>query len=155
MKTIEQWFDDYGDSHRNPTNKLIHWVCIPLITFSLLGILWSIPVPAALAQVSPLLNWAVLFTLLAAIFYLRLSWPIFLGMAVCAIALLALCHWLTVVGAPLLWISIAIFVGAWIGQFIGHEIEGKKPSFFKDLQFLLVGPAWLIGFIYRRLGIRY
>ena len=44
---------------------------------------------------------------------------------------------------------------AWIGQFIGHKIEGEKPSFFEDLQFLLIGPAWLLGAIYQKLGIRY
>ena len=42
-----------------------------------------------------------------------------------------------------------VFVLAWIGQFIGHLIEGKRPSFFKDLQFLLIGPAWLMAFVYR------
>jgi uncharacterized membrane protein YGL010W len=59
--------------------------------------------------------------------------------------------------APLpLWaVSLIIFTGAWIGQFVGHKIEGKKPSFFKDLQFLLIGPAWLLSFIYRKIGITY
>ena len=56
---------------------------------------------------------------------------------------------------PLWLIGIAVFVGAWIGQFIGHKIEGKKPSFFKDVQFLLIGPAWLMAFIYRRAGWEY
>ena len=50
---------------------------------------------------------------------------------------------------------MAIFVLAWIGQFIGHKIEGEKPSFFEDLQFLLIGPDWLLGAIYQKLGIRY
>ncbi len=44
---------------------------------------------------------------------------------------------------PLLTTSLAIFVIAWIGQFYGHKVEGKKPSFLKDLQFLLIGPAWV------------
>ncbi len=51
--------------------------------------------------------------------------------------------------------ALVVFVVAWIGQFIGHKIEGKKPSFLQDLQFLLIGPVWLLGFIYRNLGIRY
>jgi uncharacterized membrane protein YGL010W len=55
-----------------------------------------------------------------------------------------------------LWVtSLVIFVAAWIGQFIGHAIEGKRPSFFKDLQFLLIGPLWLLAAAYRRLGLRY
>jgi len=52
-------------------------------------------------------------------------------------------------------VSLGIFVIAWIGQFIGHKIEGKKPSFLEDLQFLLIGPAWLLHFIYKKLGIVY
>lgn len=155
MKTINEWFDEYGESHRNRINKLIHWVCVPVITFSVLGILWSIPVPAAMAEVSPLLNWAVIFSLLAGVFYLRLSRPVFLGMAALTVALLALCYAIDRSGLSLLWTSVIVFVVAWVGQFIGHKIEGKKPSFFKDMQFLLVGPAWLLGFVYRRLGIRY
>ena len=56
---------------------------------------------------------------------------------------------------PLWRISLYIFVIAWIGQFIGHKIEGKKPSFFQDLQFLLIGPAWLLSFFYNKIGIKY
>ena len=50
---------------------------------------------------------------------------------------------------------ITVFILAWIGQFIGHKIEGKKPSFFEDIQFLLIGPAWLLSFIYKKLGIKF
>jgi uncharacterized membrane protein YGL010W len=52
-------------------------------------------------------------------------------------------------------LSIAIFVVAWIGQFIGHKIEGKKPSFFDDLRFLLIGPLFVLGFLYRRFHVAY
>ena len=51
-------------------------------------------------------------------------------------------------------IYLSIFVIAWIGQFLGHKIEGKKPAFFKDLQFLLIGPLWLLSFIYNKLNIK-
>ncbi len=154
MKSIQQWLDEYGESHRNPTNKLIHWICVPAITFSLLGLLWSIPVPAAMASVSPWLNWATLFAVLAGLFYLRLSTTIFMGMTVVAVAMLVVCDLIARSEWSLWQLSLLVFVVAWVGQFIGHKIEGKKPSFFKDLQFLLVGPAWLLGFVWRRLGIR-
>ena len=58
-------------------------------------------------------------------------------------------------GSKLFTISLVLFVVAWIGQFIGHKLEGAKPSFFKDLQFLLIGPAWLLSFIYKKMGIAY
>jgi uncharacterized membrane protein YGL010W len=155
MKTMNQWLDEYGESHRNPTNKAIHWICVPLILFTVLGLLWLIPVPAAVAATSPFLNWSTLLMALAVVYYLLLSPRLAVGMALIAVLMFAGVYWV-VTSAPVApWIVfVAVFVGAWIGQFIGHEIEGKKPSFFKDLQFLLIGPAWLMAHAFRKAGIR-
>jgi uncharacterized membrane protein YGL010W len=86
------------------------------------------------------------------VFYLWLSPPLALGM-VGVMALMV--YLLTLLDERALIVSIVIFVAAWIGQFIGHIIEGRKPAFFEDVRSLLVGPAWLLGFVYRRLGIVY
>jgi uncharacterized membrane protein YGL010W len=151
MKTVEQWFDAYGESHRNPVNKLIHWVCIPLIVMSLLGLLWEVRVPGGPGW----LNAAVLLMVAAMGWYTTLSKRLALGMALVTSALLGGVVGLSMLPIPLWISSLTIFVLAWVGQFIGHKLEGKKPSFFEDLQFLLVGPLWLLGFVYRRLGLRY
>ena len=141
MRKIDDLFARYGESHRNPANKAIHWICVPLITWSVVAALWAW---------SPTV--AYIGIVLALAFYAWLSPSIALGM----FAVLALMTYpLTLFGANLLFVAAAVFVLAWIGQFIGHMIEGRKPSFFEDLKFLLVGPAWLLGFIYRRAGIRY
>ncbi|TKB50655.1 DUF962 domain-containing protein [Ferrimonas sediminicola] len=140
MKSVEQWFTEYGESHRNPTNKMIHWICVPLITFSVLGMLWSL---------SP---WVALLAVAAALlFYLRLSPPLAAAMGAIALPML----WVISNLSQILMLSVLIFVMAWIGQFYGHHVEGKKPSFFKDVQFLLIGPIWLLGFIFRQQGWRY
>ena len=151
MKSADQWLDQYGESHQNPTNKLIHWVCIPAIMVSLLGLLVSIPMPWSVAHINP----ATLFVAFAVGFYSLLSKRLMVGMAVVGFGCYALA--LALGGLPIpLWVtSLGIFVVAWIFQFIGHKIEGAKPSFFEDLQFLLIGPMWLLSFIYGRLGIRY
>ena len=94
MRNVDRLFERYGEFHRNPTNKAIHWVCVPLIVWSLLGMLWA---------ASP----------------------------------------------------IIACVAAWIGQFIGHVVERRKPAFAEDIRSLLVGPAWLLGFAYKRFGIAY
>jgi uncharacterized membrane protein YGL010W len=157
---MQQWFDEYGQSHQNHTNKLIHWICVPLIFFSVIGLLASIPSGALQEpfppQVQPFVHFGTVLMMLGLLFYLRLSFPMFLGMAmVCAVVLWAV-HIADINFQTPLWlISLAVFVLAWIGQFYGHKVEGKKPSFLKDLQFLLIGPAWLLGFIYRKLGIPY
>ena len=160
MKSIEEWIEEYGESHQNSTNKAIHWICVPLIMLSLLALISIIPFPAndmVLFSVSGekvLLNWTIIFLLFAVIFYLRLSISIAIGMLLIAIAMIASINWIELFD-PTIWrLSLAIFVVAWIGQFVGHKIEGKKPSFFEDLQFLLIGPAWLLSFIYKKIGIK-
>ena len=140
-RRIDTLFERYGESHRHPTNNAIHWVCVPLITWSLLALLWSWSPAAAYVLIG-----------VAMVFYLTLSFTIAAGMlAVSAIMV----YPLTLLGGATLPIAVAVFVVAWIGQFVGHRIEGKKPSFLEDVRFLLVGPAWLLGMVYRRLGIAY
>ncbi len=132
----------YSESHLNHTNEIIHFVCVPVIVFSLLGIVWWIHPLAAVATV-----------IAAMVYYIKLSVPFAIGMLVMSLLMLGLLSLLP--GQTVLPLSIAIFVVAWIGQFIGHKIEGKKPSFFDDLRFLLVGPLFVLSFLYRRLNVRW
>ena len=156
MRTMQDWLEEYGDSHRNPTNKTIHWICVPAILFSVLGLLWLVPVPQFAASAGPWLNWATLLMALAFVYYLVLSPALAAGMVMIALAMFGLIRVLEAsLGTPVWMLFVGIFVLAWIGQFIGHMIEGKKPSFFKDLQFLLIGPAWLLADLYGHLGIRH
>lgn len=142
QRNIHALLAQYSESHRNPTNELIHFVCVPLIVFSLLGILWAIHPVVSLAAVGAAM-W----------YYLQLSKPFALGMLAMSILMLALLAAMPPV--TVLPLSIAVFVVSWIGQFIGHKIEGKKPSFLDDLRFLLVGPLFVLGFLYRRFKLAY
>lgn len=127
MKSISQWFDEYGESHQDKTNKTIHWICVPTILFSIIGIL---------AQLNMMLT--ALIIILVLVFYARLDLVLTIAMA----ALIFIMAWLVITLPFGTGFYIALFVLAWIGQFYGHKVEGKKPSFFKDLQFLLIGPLW-------------
>lgn len=151
MRTINDWFGEYNESHRNATNKLIHWICVPAIVFSVIGMLATIPFPLN----APYLHWGTVAIAASLLFYFRLSLPVALGMVGYGVIALVLVEAIAKAGLSVWWVSLSVFIVAWIGQFIGHHIEGKKPSFFKDLQFLLIGPAWVISFLYRKLGIRY
>lgn len=159
MRKIDQLLEEYGESHQNHTNKLIHWVCVPAIFFSVVGLIFSIPSNLLTEQLSFLsyfANWATIALLFILIYYVSLSVPLSLGMLFFSALCLALANFLNIAFPGKLWaISIGIFVIAWIIQFVGHKIEGKKPSFFKDLQFLLIGPAWLMHFIYKKIGVAY
>jgi uncharacterized membrane protein YGL010W len=139
-RSIDLLLDKYSESHRNPTNELIHIVCVPVIVFTLLGILWALHPLAALLAVAA-----------AMVYYFRLSRPFALGMLAMSGAMLALLAMMPPM--TVLPVSLAIFVVAWIGQFIGHHIEGKKPSFLDDLRFLLIGPLFVLSFLYRRLHL--
>ena len=156
MSALQSLLDEYGESHQQDTNKIIHWICVPLIMFSLMGLLYAIPFPL---NKTMLFNWAGLFLALALLYYLRLSIPMFLGFLLISYLLLLGNHKLfQAVGGEtvtFLVVTIIIFTVAWFGQFIGHKIEGQKPSFLKDIKFLLIGPAWLLHFIYKKLGIPY
>ena len=159
MKSIQTWFDEYAESHQNATNKAIHWICIPAIYYSIFGMLASIPSGMLHAFVpeswAPYAHWGTVVVIPVLIFYAVHSIPMFFGMLIYSVACLVLIQLFGTLALPLWLSSLIIFVVAWIGQFYGHKVEGKKPSFFQDMQFLLIGPAWLMGFVYQKLGIRY
>jgi uncharacterized membrane protein YGL010W len=160
MRSADEWFEAYGVSHRNPVNKAIHWVCVPVITFCTIGLFAAIPHPyfegVLPGAFEPALHWgSVLIVLALLLFYLRLSLTLALAMGLFAAGSVWGNVQIEAAGYDLLTVNLVAFVVAWIGQFIGHKIEGMKPSFFEDLQFLLVGPAWLIHFVFRKLGVPY
>ncbi len=156
MAKIDLLLEKYGESHQNGINKMIHWICVPAIMFSLFGLLYSIPF---FTERTLYTNWATYALLLALVYYMRLSKPMFVGFILIGGAMVYGVHAIykfTYDDAIMLAIiSFVIFAVAWIFQFIGHKIEGKKPSFLEDLQFLLIGPAWLLHFIYKKVGISY
>lgn len=154
-KGVHQWLDAYAVSHQNVVNKRIHWICLPAIVVSLIGLLWTIPVPEPMTAVGSWLNWGTLFLIAAFAYYLALSPRLALGMLPIVAAIGLLVSWMATLSVPLLVLSVAIFVVAWIGQFIGHKIEGQKPSFFEDVQFLMIGPLWILAAAYRQMGLRY
>jgi uncharacterized membrane protein YGL010W len=154
VRSLDQWFAEYSESHRNPTNKLIHFICVPTITFCTIGLLWAIPMPASLSGL-PWLNAGTTLIALSLLFYFSLSVPLALGMTAMSALMAVLIAAIDKSGIPLWQLCLIIFTIAWIFQFVGHAIEGKKPSFLKDVQFLLIGPLWVNSFMYDKLGIPY
>jgi uncharacterized membrane protein YGL010W len=135
---LQNLLDDYAASHRNRTNNVLHWFYVPTIVWCATGLLWSLPNPGV--------NWASLAILAALIYYAVLSIRLSFG----ALPILAAFGSSMLLGA-----SATLFVIAWIGLFIGHAIEGKRPSFLRDIQSLLIGPLWRLADLYRRFGVRY
>lgn len=140
-RRVDQLLNHYGGSHTKPVNELIHFIAIPLIVFSLLGVLYWI---------HPALAWGVVVSSL--VYYARLSAVFMVSMALMAALMV---YGASLMGTALLPASIGIFVVSWVFQFIGHKIEGKKPSFLEDLQYLLVGPLFVLSKLFLKLGIKW
>jgi uncharacterized membrane protein YGL010W len=153
-RLVERLLGNYSDDHRNPINQRVHWVCVPLIIWTVFALVWVIPVPEALGRPG---LWAGLAMAAALGYYFRLSRPLALALLIAFSAYAALTWWLhqRLGTTALLWTAVTVFVLAWVGQFIGHEIEGRRPTFLTDLQYLLIGPLWLVAKLMRRLGIAY
>jgi uncharacterized membrane protein YGL010W len=159
MRKIDHLLAEYGESHQNAVNKAIHWICVPLIFLSIVGLIASIPsgiVASVVGDQSPYANWAAVILVIVLLYYVSLSIPLSIAMMLFGVLCLAVVNFITRLDiAPLWLVSLGVFVIAWIGQFYGHKVEGKKPSFLKDVQFLLIGPAWLMHFLFKRFGIPY
>ncbi|MFN0257522.1 Mpo1 family 2-hydroxy fatty acid dioxygenase [Pedobacter ureilyticus] len=160
-KPVDILFDKYAESHQNGTNKLIHWICVPLIVFSLLGLVWQIPFPqlAFLGQYQTFFNWASFLLAFSLYYYFTLSPVLFFLMiwvvAAMSFVIVKIEQAVGLGSGTAYGIYALIFVLAWVGQFIGHKIEGKKPSFLEDVKFLLIGPIWLLHFICKKIGLKY
>ena len=155
MSKIDRLLGEYKQSHQNPTNQVIHNIFVPLIFLSVIGLLWDVKLPVALDFLGgEPLNVAMVVSVLVFAYYLSISFSVSIGMlTITALGLLG-CYLYQ--GAISIWIiSLMVFVVSWAFQFYGHKIEGKKPSFFKDLEFFLVGPMWVLTKLYNKLGIKY
>lgn len=153
-RPIDRWFADYSADHRNHANQVIHVIAVPLIVWSVIGLLWCVPVPGTWFRQG---LWAALAMFLGWMFYYRASRPIGFGMLAMFVAMAWSTRWLhdSLGTSGLLRAALVVFVTAWIAQFVGHSklLEGKRPSFFTDVRYLLIGPAWVLSKLYRKLGI--
>ncbi len=149
-----QLLAEYSADHQNPFNRLMHSICVPLIAVALIGLLWAVPLPEALAVAFPWVNFGTLALAVLTVYYIYLAPRLGFGMLLAgliAVPLLAAAEHLPV---PLWLTTLVVFTVGWIGQFIGHYVEGRRPSFFRDLRFLLIGPLWVLAKLYTALGIR-
>lgn len=143
-KSLNTWLEEYGECHQNKWNVLIHKIFVPIIFISIYFMLYTLPFPF---KKTAYINPANVIYLPLLFFYFRLNWKVGLMMLVAGILLGIMStafHINCLLFDFLMFkLSLILFVIGWIGQFIGHKIEGKKPSFFEDLKFLLIGPIWV------------
>ncbi len=153
-REVDRLLGNYSEDHRNAFNIKVHHICVPLIVWTIVAALWVVPVPPAIGRPG---FWAGLAMVGALGFYLRLSRPLALATLLMFVVYGVITELLYRALGPtgLLWTAVTVFVAAWIGQFIGHHVEGKRPSFYTDLVYLLIGPIWIVAKAMRKLGIAY
>jgi uncharacterized membrane protein YGL010W len=153
MREIERLINNYGESHQNKTNIWIHAIAVPSIYFVTIGLAWSIPVPELIAHFN--ITFAHILAVPTLYYYFKLSGPIGAAMTLLTIVSFGGIKLLMLLDISVWQFCLALFVVMWILQFVGHKIEGKKPSFFEDLRYLLVGPAWWWVHWLKRMNIQY
>lgn len=153
-RPIDRWFASYSGDHQHPLNQALHVVCVPAIVWSIVALLWCMPTPGTWFRQG---IWAALVLFAAWMFYHRASRPLGYGMLAMFVLMAFLTRWLfdKLGMANLMNLAIGVFIVSWIGQFVGHALEGRRPSFLTDLTYLLIGPAWIVAKLYRRMGWTY
>lgn len=151
MRQIDRLLMQYSESHQNRTNIAIHAIAVPAIYLVTLGLLWSLPMPDFLPETD--VTWAHIVALPVLYYYFSLSGAIGAAMTLLTIISFGVIKLVALTAVPVWQFCLALFVVMWILQFVGHKIEGKKPSFFEDLRFLLVGPAWWWTHWFKRMNI--
>ncbi|ARV10114.1 hypothetical protein BTO05_10880 [Winogradskyella sp. PC-19] len=161
MRKTDSLLSEYGESHQTTFNKRVHYICVPAIFLSLIGLLACIPTGGFLVDqtptwIEPYLHFGTVVIILGLLYYLRLSFTLFIGMLLFSALVLYIIHIIEYSEIAPLWaIMVGIFVIAWIVQFVGHNHEGKKPSFLKDVQFLMIGPAWTMSHLFEAIGVKF
>ena len=153
MTDSDGWLERYAASHSNVTYPLIYWASVPMVVLGTVGILWALPIPDEFYEISPLLNWGSTFLMAAAVYYFIISLSIAIGMLPFVLGIAALQMWLEQSGFSPLRVSLGLLVVSTIGLWLGHRNEQGLRPVLQDLQVMMIGPAWLLSVLYRRVGI--
>ena len=155
MIPADRWLAEGGDSGALGGHRVLDWICVPIIVTSLVGILWSLPVPAVFRDASPILNWGTLFLMAAVVYYFILSISLAFGMLPFVVLVVA-----GLAGLDLLDVSLAalcgpVFLASWSAQLFGRWLADKPLRTATNLQHVMLAPLRLLASVYRRFRIPY
>lgn len=153
MTDSDGWLERYAEIHENLVHPAVYWAAVPVVVTGTVGLLWSLPVPAQFYEISPLLNWGSAFLMAAAVYYFIISLPIAIGMLPFILGVAAIQLWLeqSLYSHPQ--VAGGLLIGGIIGLWLGHRNQPGLRPLLTDLQLMMIGPAWLLSALYRRLGI--
>lgn len=153
MTEIDSWLDHYARMHDDLTNPTIYWMGVPLVVLGTVGLLWSVPVPDAFLDISPLFNWGTAFLMAAVVYYFIISISLAIGMLPFVVGLAAVQMWLARSGLAPVATSLGLLAAGIIALWLGHLRHGVVVPVLRDLQLMMIAPAWMLSVLYRRIGI--
>ena len=153
MTETDGWLRRFEETHQDLSHPAIYWAAVPIVVVGTVGLLWSLPVPDEFFEISPLLNWGTAFLMAAAVYYFIISVSLAIGMLPFVIGVAGIHMWLVAADYPLFRVSLGLLVAGIIGLWLGHRSESGLRAVLQDLQYMMIGPAWLLSVLYRRIGI--
>ena len=153
MTASESWLERYEANHRNLTYPWIYWAAVPMVVVGTVGLLWNMPIPSQFVEISPLLNWGSAFLMVAAVYYFIISLSLAIGLLPFILGVASIQLWLQQSEFSPLRVTVGLLTAGIIGLWLGHRNEHGFRAMLEDLQTIMIGPAWLLSVIYRRVGI--
>ena len=153
MPETDKWLTEYGRRHSDVRFGGIYWVAVITLVIGTVGMLWSLPVPAEFTRISPVLNWGSSFLMASIIYYFIISMPLAIGMLPFVFGVAAIQVWLVDSPHDQVLISGTTFIASLAGLYLGHHADGGIRAVLRDIQYMMIAPAWLLANLYRRLGI--
>lgn len=153
MPEIDGWLKHYEDTHQDLTYPVLYWAAVPMVVVGTVGVLWTLPIPDAFFEISPLLNWGTAFLMSAAVYYFIISVSLAIGMLPFILGVAGIHTWLEQSDFSPLRVSIGLLAAGIIGLFMGHRNKSSLRPVLQDIQLMMIGPAWLLSVLYRRIGI--
>ena len=155
MNDTERWLERYRSHREHLALPWLYWFAVPLSVLGTVGVLWSLPVPTAFADISPLLNWGSAFLMAATVYYFIMSLSLAIGLLPLMLGIAFVECRLGVSSHSQLWISVGLLAAGLLGLSLGRRVKPAPAALLEDVQTLMLGPPWLLSVIYRRLGIPY
>lgn len=153
MSETEDWLSRYAESHSELASPLVYWIAAPLVVLGTVGLLWSLPVPEEFYAISPLVNWGSLFLMATSIYYFIISVPLAIGMLPFVIGIAVFQSWLEATQPSPARIATGLLIAGLTGLLLSRRRGHTAKLVFQDLQLMMIGPAWLLSVLYRRMGI--
>lgn len=153
MSETDGWLQQYEQTHQDMTYPTVYWAAVPMVVLGTVGILWTLPIPDEFFEISPLLNWGTVFLMATAVYYFIISVSLAIGMLPFLLGIAGIQSWLASSAFSPLRVSIGLLVAGIIGLWMGHRNQGSLRPVLRDLQLMMIGPAWLLSVLYRRIGI--